>query len=132
MKIFLIGGKADFELCERVKYLSEYDKVYNLADKLTILQSAEVIRRSICLITNDSAPLHIGNAVSARTIAIFGSTLPEFGFYPYCENDVIFEIKDLKCRPCGIHGRAECPEKHFDCMEKINTEKIISAVIKCL
>ena len=27
--------------------------------------------------------------------------------------------EQLKCRPCGLHGKKECPEKHFNCGFKI-------------
>ena len=32
--------------------------------------------------------------------------------------DIIIETKHtLSCRPCGLHGKKECPEKHFKCSE---------------
>jgi hypothetical protein len=70
--------------------------------------------------------------VGTRVIAIFGSTVPEFGFYPYGKNDVIFQTHNLACRPCGIHGRKKCPIKTFDCMERIEEIEVVKEIQKSL
>lgn len=130
--IVLVGGKDDTGLCSMIKVRSNNYNVYNLAGKLTVLQTAELLKRAAILVTNDSAPLHIGNAVGTRVVAIFGSTIPEFGFYPYGKDDVIFQVSNLPCRPCGIHGRKKCPIKTFDCMTKIDEMEIASEIQKSL
>ena len=35
-----------------------------------------------------------------------------------------FEIDNLYCRPCAIHGGNSCPEKHFRCMREITPDLI--------
>ncbi|MGB9696786.1 MAG: glycosyltransferase family 9 protein [Ignavibacteria bacterium] len=130
--VVLVGGKDDEGLCGMIRVKTKNYKTYNLAGKLTVLQTAELLKRAAVLITNDSAPLHIGNAMGTRVIAIFGSTVPEFGFYPYGSNDVIFQILNLPCRPCGIHGRRKCPIKTFDCMTQINEMEIVKEIQKGL
>lgn len=126
--VALIGGKEDFELCEEIKRMSRSERVLNFCGSLSLLQSAELIRRSIVLISNDTAPMHIAVAMRTPVVAIFGSTIPEFGFYPYGERDKIVQVENLYCRPCGIHGRRKCPEGHFKCMMLIETEKVYSEV----
>jgi heptosyltransferase-2 len=130
VKIVLIGGEDDYGLCAKIKVLCKNLKVYNAAGKLTYLQSAELIRRSKVLLTNDSAPLHLANAVGTRVLAIFGATVPEFGFFPYGKDDKIFQISGLKCRPCAIHGGNRCPIKTFDCMNKIDETDIAIELMK--
>lgn len=119
-KVVMVGGSEDAGLCSKIKVLGKNLRAYNAAGRLTYLQSAELIKRSKVLLTNDSAPLHLANAVGTRVLAVFGATIPEFGFYPIGKNDLIYETKGLKCRPCGIHGGNRCPVKTFDCMNKIN------------
>jgi heptosyltransferase II len=126
--ILLIGDDSDFRVCEWIQSQSTNNNIYNYAGKLSIMQSTELIKRSSLLLTNDSAPLHIANAVSTDVIAFFGSTIKEFGFYPYGKRDYVFEIVGLKCRPCTNHGKDYCKIKTFDCMNKIS-EKNISAKI---
>ncbi len=130
MKILLLGGKEDFKLCNEIIHKSTNNEVYNYAGKLSIMQSAELIKRSKLLLTNDTAPLHIANASGTAVFAFFGPTIRKFGFYPYGEKDKIYEINNLECRPCSIHGGNECPLKHFKCMNLINEEEIASDINK--
>ncbi len=129
IKTILLGGINDFETGERIFNGCRSPLLRNLAGKLSVLESAELIRRSSLLITNDSAPLHIGNAVETPVYAIFGSTVPDFGFYPYGKLDKIFEISGLSCRPCGIHGRTSCPINTLDCMNRISESNVAENVI---
>jgi hypothetical protein len=34
-------------------------------------------------------------------------------------------MQSLACRPCGLHGKKECPEKHFRCGHDILTEDLL-------
>lgn len=127
-KVVLLGGTDDRNLCDYIISNSTHNEVYNLAGKLSILQSAELIKNSSLLITNDSAPLHLANSVGTKVIALFGSTTKQFGFYPIGDNDKLFEISGLKCRPCSNHGKDECPVHTFDCMNKISEKDIYDEV----
>jgi heptosyltransferase-2 len=126
--ILLIGSEDDYELCEQIKNLSDNQKIVNLAGRLSLLETIELIRRSKILLTNDSAPLHMANAVGTKVLAIFGATIPGFGFYPYGSEDVVFEINNLECRPCAIHGGNKCPIKTFDCMNRIEESEIVKSL----
>lgn len=130
VKIVIVGGEEDSGLGAMIKILSRNFKIYNAAGKLDYVQSAELIKRSKVLITNDSAPMHLANAVGTQVLAIFGATIPGFGFYPYGKNDKIFQIEGLKCRPCGIHGGKKCPVKTFDCMNKLDETLIALEAMK--
>ena len=78
---------------------------------------------------NDSAPMHLASSVNAPTTAIFCSTVPSYGFGPLSDNSVIIETtKNLKCRPCGLHGFKKCQEKHFECANSINNKQLLSRI----
>ncbi|MBV6479002.1 MAG: Lipopolysaccharide core heptosyltransferase RfaQ [Ignavibacteria bacterium] len=124
IRIFLIGSKKDKVIADFIVNNSKNKSIINVTGTLTIIESAELIRRASLLVTNDSAPMHIANAVGTNVIAIFGATVPSFGFYPYGKNDFIFETNGLKCRPCSIHGGNKCPIKTFDCMNRIDEKEI--------
>ncbi len=121
---FLIGGKTERDLCQRLSGKN----IINCAGSLTILESAALIRKLDLMLTNDSAPLHIANAVKTDVLAIFGPTVKDFGFFPFRENDEILEIKNLYCRPCGKHGGNHCPENHFRCMREITPDIVFEAI----
>ena len=95
---------------------------------VSLLESAELIRRCQAALTNDSAPCHLAVSVGTPVVAIFGPTVPAFGFAPYGPHNQIVEITDLDCRPCSIHGTRKCPKKHFLCMKRITVHEVIETL----
>lgn len=125
LNTIVVGGKEDQPLGNDIVL----DKDFNLAGKLSLMESAALIRDSAFLIAGDSAPSHLATAVGSRQIIIFGSTSPEFGFAPDTENAKISEIKSLWCRPCTNHGRKRCPLwTKFRCMRGITPQEIFRQV----
>ena len=118
--IVITGGKEEKEI-----ELNLDSKVLDLRGEITLLELAELIKRAILVVSNDSAPIHITSAFpDTRIVGIFGPTVKEFGFFPWSKNSKVFEIKGLYCRPCAIHGGNSCPEKHFRCMKEITPNLI--------
>lgn len=130
--VVLIGGKDDVALCEMILQSIHRENVISTAGELTFLQSAELIRRSRVLVSNDSAPMHLALAMRTPVVAIFGPTVPQFGFAPYGINDIVVEISGLSCRPCSIHGGATCPIKTFDCMVNISAATVLQNVVRVM
>lgn len=112
--VYLLGGPSDGVLCNRLAEGNAHVTV--LAGKLTLLQSTALMSKALMNYTNDSAPLHLCSAINAPVTAVFCSTIPEFGFGPLSHQSKVVQTHDqLNCRPCGIHGRAACPQGHFKC-----------------
>lgn len=133
IKIVLIGSNEDFEIGYKIqKYVNEENHLLNLIGKLKLKESISVINLSDLLICNDSAPTHMGVFTKTPVLTIYGSTIPEFGFYPFREIDRIVQIENLYCKPCGIHGHRKCPEKHFKCMIDIKPEIVYQKAIEML
>jgi heptosyltransferase-2 len=131
--VYLLGGPSDREICEYILINSSNDKVFNLAGNLSLLDTAALMSRSALNIVNDSAPMHISSSVNAPTCSIYCSTIPAFGYGPLSDKSEVIEISgELYCRPCGIHGRKKCPEKHFRCAWDIRMEEIQACIIKYL
>lgn len=124
--IAVIGGKEDSPLGDAIE--RSVKSVVNAIGKLTVLQSAELIRRCRVAITNDSAPMHLAVAMRTPVVAIFGATVPEFGFAPLGEHDEVVQTFGLDCRPCAIHGGNSCPIKTFVCMKNIQVENVLEKV----
>lgn len=121
--IVVVGGKEEENL-PIVK-----DGVVDLRGKTSLLQLADVLSRGDIVVTNDSSPIHIASAFKKpRILAIFGPTVKEFGFFPWSLNSKVFEVENLNCRPCGIHGGKSCSKKDFQCMKKILPEYILSEI----
>lgn len=124
---YLLGSSNDAELCDNIAKLCPTKKVINLSGKLSLLQTAALMRDAAMNYVNDSAPIHLASAVDANTTAVFCSTIPAFGFGPLAEHSKVVETKELlSCRPCGLHGLKACPEGHFKCAYNIKIEQLIS------
>lgn len=130
IKAVLFGGREDLDLCNSIAAMSKV-KPLNFAGKLSLLGSAALIKQLPLLISNDSAPLHIANAVQTDVIAIFGPTVTSFGFAPFRVNDRVLEV-DLPCRPCGKHGSNRCPLKHFHCMNRLTPDIVLKSTLEVL
>ncbi|MBW7888742.1 MAG: lipopolysaccharide heptosyltransferase II [Bacteroidetes bacterium] len=130
--VVIIGGKEDSKLGATILEKASHKNIFDVTGKLSLLQSAELINRCKVLVTNDSAPLHLAVAMRTPIVAIFGPTVPAFGFGPYGPNDIVVERNGLPCRPCSIHGSDECPIGTFDCMIEIKTVTVFNAVKKIL
>ncbi|MFH1004001.1 MAG: glycosyltransferase family 9 protein [Bacteroidota bacterium] len=130
IKIFLIGSKNDFELCEKIKLKTlnlKHKTVFNIAGKISLLQTAALMKNAQMNYVNDSAPMHIASAMNIQVTAIFCSTIPAYGFGPLSDKSKIIETKEkFDCRPCGLHGHNVCPEKHFKCAHTIKTKDILN------
>ena len=129
LPVILLGGKEDMERGEEIRKSTKHH-VVNACGILPLNGSASVIEQSEQLISNDTGLMHIAAALKKPVISLWGNTIPEFGMYPYFPEELkhlstIIEVKGLRCRPCSKLGYKACPEKHFDCMEKIKPEEIL-------
>jgi heptosyltransferase II len=128
-QVYIIGSGTDRKLGEMLIEGTKKRNIVNLCGTLSLLESAALMKDAVINYVNDSAPLHLASAVDAPLAAIFCSTVPGFGFGPLSKESYIIENQDnLACRPCGLHGKKECPEKHFGCARKIRTEQLLAVL----
>lgn len=128
--VIILGGEEDREVSAQVfsgLKAAGVEKALNLAGKLSILESAAVIRSLELLVSNDSALMHLATAVQTPVVAIFGPTTKELGFFPYSQKAAVAQKEGLNCRPCSLHGDSACREKHFRCMTEISPETVVDA-----
>jgi heptosyltransferase-2 len=125
-QILLIGGREDQDLCQRI--VSQCYQSRSIAGRLTLQQTYSLLRRCVGLLTNDSAPLHLGMAAKIPVFAIFGPTSPAFGFAPFGPKSYVIENETLACRPCAIHGGNKCPLKTFECMESLKPQEVADKI----
>ncbi len=127
--VVLLGGQEDFDKGERIKE-SAGNRVHNYCGKLSISESAYIIKQAKMLITHDTGMMHIAAAFKKNIISIWGNTVPEFGMYPYLpgKDSQIIQIPGLSCRPCSKLGYKKCPRRHFRCMLDIDENDVADIV----
>jgi ADP-heptose:LPS heptosyltransferase len=143
--IIVMGGKED---AANGALLSAIDpiKIYNACGKFTLHESADLVRRAKLIVSNDTGLMHIAAAFKRPVVSLWGNTVPEFGMYPYYgENYIqnyqrtaaqlpynILEVKNLSCRPCSKIGYDKCPKGHFNCMQQIGEQELLSQCLERL
>ncbi|OQX89924.1 MAG: hypothetical protein B6D65_00780 [candidate division Zixibacteria bacterium 4484_93] len=129
--LVIVGGEQDYSLCKRIA--SGIGKnAFVFAKAGSILATFALMKNFVFLVSNDSAPGHIASAAGIPVVSIFGPTVPEFGFAPIGEKNIVVQAEDLPCRPCAPHGGMHCPKGHFLCMNSITPEKIFYLIEKNL
>ena len=118
--VVVLGGPGDRDTGEAIVASFPEKEIYNACGRYSIHQSASLVRQAKVLITHDTGLMHIAAAFQKRIISVWGNTVPGFGMFPYRPGagSVLFEVKDLKCRPCSKIGHKECPKNHFKCMKE--------------
>jgi len=135
--IYILGGPADKALGDKIinevvsLHSSASKKIINLSGALGFLASAALQQKAVLNYVNDSAPMHFCSAVNAPVVAIYCSTIPAFGFGPLSKNSFIVETQtQLACRPCGLHGKKQCPLGHFNCAHSIENAQLIAPLLQ--
>ena len=131
LPVVAIGGTDDATLCGAVEAAAP-GRAFSSAGALSLRESAALIERAAVLVTNDSAPLHLATGVGTPIVAVFGPTIPGFGFGPTGAGDAIVEHPAMPCRPCSSHGPQVCPLGHHRCMRELGPEQVVDAVQRSL
>ena len=127
-RLAVIGGRDDAALAEEIVRAAGAADTVNAVGMLSLLGSAELIGRCALLVTNDSSPQHLASAMGTPTIAIFGPTVPAFGFGPLAPGSLTLGHENLDCRPCHHHGPPACPLGHWRCMKELDVSVVERAV----
>jgi len=104
----------------------------NLIGKTTIREMLNIVKYAKLFIGNDSGITHIASAFNVPSIVFFGPTVLSFGFEPFCDRYYVFEIKNLPCRPCSLHGEKPCKRKDYACLSWIEPELVFERILEKL
>ena len=96
-------------------------RVIDLAGITSLRELASVISTCTVILTNDSGPMHIADAVGTPIVALFGST-SDTVTGPYRKGTIIH--KHVECSPCY---QRTCPID-FRCMKKIEADEVFQAL----
>jgi ADP-heptose:LPS heptosyltransferase len=100
----------------------------NFMGKLSLADTAALLRECAALIANDSGLMHLGVALGVPTFGIFGITSPEReainapNFFPI--------TKGLPCEAAcrrGTWGRRDC-DRHLECLKTLTADEVFMKV----
>lgn len=122
----ILGSVADVEVGKRIMNALKNPRVINLCGKLSLPEMVEWIRRTDCMITNDTGPMHVAAALKKPIVALFGATNP-LRTGPYGQVDSVVSAH-FPCSPCL---KTRCPLKPAPkCMYAISSEQVVQEVLQ--
>jgi lipopolysaccharide heptosyltransferase I len=127
-KVVLTGGPVAREFCDAIA-AAHPGRIIRADGKLSLLGSAELIRRAALFVTGDTGPMHIAAAVGAPIVALLGPTMPE-RTGPYASDAIVLR-KNLLCSPCLAR---QCPLALVPppCMNEISPDEVFAAAVRRL
>lgn len=133
--VLLVGGPADSEINKQVLDFTKdlvdpsiRHRIHDVAGRTSLTGLYSLMKRSLLLVSNDSAPVHFGCAAEIPVVAIFGPTVPELGYAPIAPGTTVAGHPHLSCRPCSTHGGRKCPLDHFKCMRELSPDMVLEKV----
>ncbi|MEP6712164.1 MAG: glycosyltransferase family 9 protein, partial [Ferruginibacter sp.] len=134
--IILLGGKENTAAGKQIAGVDPI-KIYNACGKFNLNESADIVRQSKLVISNDTGLQYIACAFKKQVLAIWGATSPALDVEPYYGSLFMQQQKTpvyeniyirLRCQPCSKYGTKICPLEHFNCMEKQDVDMIVQKV----
>ncbi len=139
-KIILFGVVSENQINEEIARLvnTSSENLLNLSGKTSIQELISYFLKLDFLLTNDSGPMHIANALGVRTLALFGPT-NALETAPFCATNArIISLETLgipvPCAPCLMRS---CPlrkdsKEYHQCMRKLEPRFVIQALLDWL
>ncbi len=122
VRCVLIGGRGEDALGMEIARRMRRPPIV-LSGKTTIQELMDVLGRCAVLVTNDTGPMHVAQALGVPVVGIFGSTDPE-STGPVGEGSCWIRER-VRCSPCLLRS---CPIDHR-CMTAISIEQVVEAVM---
>jgi ADP-heptose:LPS heptosyltransferase len=125
--VILIGGPKEKTFVDEVmRSLSVREGITSMAGETSLPQLVKVLATASVVLTTDSGPAHLANALGTQTVVLFGAG-NEINTSPYNRNALqVIRLNKLACEPCtkNVCVRFGTPQ----CLELLETPRIIQAV----
>lgn len=128
-RLILAGGPGDVAELEALRQALGHQPIGDTVG-LDVAGLAAVLARAAVVITNDSAPSHLAQAVGIPVVAIFGPTSAK-RWGPLDGAGTSISLP-LSCAPCSNHGKGGCPLGHHRCMADLPSDPVIAAAVSAL
>lgn len=130
--IVLTGADADRGLVASVKELLPPTHIVDAAGSADLMTVAALIARCDLMITGDTGPMHIAQAVGTPIVAVFGPSDPR-RYAPRGPLDRLVRV-DLPCAPCNRIRLppARCTGITPDCLALIEPDRVFEAALAIL
>ncbi len=112
---------------QRAKVFENTESI-NLIGKTSLRELMAVISLSKVVISCDSAPVHIANALGVPALSIYTATSPDYGFYPLIGDYV---KPELYCSPCSPNPKV-CRTGTQACLSMAGVDDVLEGLDRLL
>ncbi len=125
VRCVIVGGKGEEDIGASIAKHMTHQPII-LSGKTTIRELMGILTRCAVLVTNDTGPMHMAQALGVPVVAIFGSTDPHTtGPLGPLQDSVRAQVR---CSPCLLRT---CPIDHR-CMTHVSVEQVLDKVLSRL
>ncbi|MEC5396623.1 lipopolysaccharide heptosyltransferase II [Uliginosibacterium sp. H1] len=124
--VWILGSRKDAPVAAEIVRLAGGDSknLRNLCGSTNLGQAISIISMARHVVTNDSGLMHVSAALDRPTVALFGSSSPNYTPPLSYKAEVIW-LK-LACSPCF---KRECPLGHLDCLHHISPDQVFQRLV---
>jgi ADP-heptose:LPS heptosyltransferase len=123
-QVVLVGGEETKPFSEQITHC--LSSSINLTAQLSLGELAQLLKKSVFLLSNDSGPVHMASAVEKPVVSIFGrkeAGLSPTRWRPLGEKS-FYVWKDVGCELCLAH---QC-QINFLCLTEISAQEVIQTI----
>jgi len=122
-KVIIAGAKKDITLADTISRRARFKPIL-LTGQTNLKQLMALMKKASLVISADSGPLHLADALGTKTIGLFGPTRPEITGPRGVGKFVVLQ-KDVGCNREPCYNLA-CPDNI--CMRSISVEEVVNEV----
>jgi len=124
--VWLLGSGKDKPVGDAIAAQTPGNCI-NLCGSTHLSQAIDLIAQAELVVCNDSGLMHVAAALDRPTIALFGSSTPEFT-PPLSDQATVLRL-GLPCSPCF---KRECPFGHTDCLTRLEPARVLDTCLNRL
>ena len=130
--IVLTGSKGDRPIVDQVVGALAGVPAIDAAGRFDLPETASLLSAFDLLVTGDTGPMHLADAVGTPVVALFGPSDPR-RYGPISPGQTVLRV-DLPCSPCGMVRLPpeRCRGHVPDCMDGITVARVVAAASEAL
>ncbi len=109
---------------ERLKDAQTLKGAINLVGKTSLRELLAIISLSELVLSCDSSPVHMANALGVSALCVYTATSPCYGFYPLLGS---YFTPRVACSPCSPNPK-RCKTKSLECLTDVKPDEVLEKV----
>jgi heptosyltransferase-2 len=123
LKVVIVGGKDEIEAAQSIAALMARPPILAVG-ALSLGGTAALLARSRVFVSNDSGLMHVGAAVGAPTLGLFGSSNPHWTGPVGAKVGSVWG--HVPCSPC--YRRTCFPGRRYACQNALTVDRVLDSL----